>query len=202
MTQVNEIKLQKGIDYEILKAAMEAKKLTYDDLEDLTNVSKDTIKNILTGKTKNPGVESLNPICIVLGIPMQRVLRQDEQKAIENQGIREDNASILALKEIYEAQNAAMKEVNDAHIANIRTHYKQHREDMKENYEKRLADKREIIELLKEENKKLNAKLKEQEKGTRTGNLIRNIIIAFFVLGVITLCVMELLHPEHGWLRF
>lgn len=202
MTQVNEIKLQKGIDYELLKAAMEEKKLTYDDLEDRTNVSKDTIKNILTGKTKNPGVESLNPICIVLGIPMQRVLRQDEQKAIENQGIREDNASILALKEIYEAQNAAMKEVNEAHIANIRTHYEQHREDMKENYEKRLSDKREIIEILKEENGKLTNKIKEHEKATRTGNLIRNIIIALFVIAAIVLLGLEFVHPEHGWIRW
>lgn len=213
MTQVNEIKLQKGIDYELLKAAMEDKKLTYDDLEARTNVSKDTIKNILTGKTKNPGVESLNPICIELGISIQKVLRQDEKSAMEAQGIQDGNAAILALKEIYEAQLSAQKATSEAHIANIRAHYEQHHEDLVDNFEKRLSDKREIIDILKEENAQLNAKLQEQEnfynaklqaqaKETLIGNWIRNIIIALFVIGTIVLLVLEFIHPTHGWIRW
>ena len=73
---------------------------------------------------------------------------------------------------------------------------------MKEHYEKRLADKREIIEILKEENAKLTTKLKEQEKSTKIGNLIRNGIIALFVIGVIVLLILEFAHPEHGWIRW
>ena len=155
MTQCNEIKLPKGIDYELLNEARIAKNLTFDDLESLTQVPKDTVKNILTGKTKNPGVENLNPICIVLGVSIQKVLRQEEKTAIENQGIKNENAAVLALKEIYETQMAAAKATSEAHIANIRAHYEQHHKDLTDNFEKRLADKREIIELLKEENKEL-----------------------------------------------
>lgn len=202
MTQVNEIKLQKGIDYELLKAAMEDKKMTYDDLEARTRVAKDTIKNILSGKTKNPGVESLNPICIELSVPIQRVLRQDEKTAIEIQGVKDENSYVLALKEIYEAQLSAAKATSEAHIANIRAHYEQHHTDLVDNFEKRLADKREIIEVLKEENNELRSNLKKQAKEARTGNLIRNIIIAVFVIGVITLLILEFIHPEHGWIRW
>ena len=202
MTQGNEIKLQKGIDYKLLDDARELKNLTFDDLEKRTKVPKDTIKNMLNGRTKNPGVENLAPVCRELDIPIEKVLHQDEQKAIETQGIKEENVSILALKEIYETQNAAMKEINEAHIANIRAHYEQHHEDLKDNYEKRLADKREIIEILKEENTKLTRKFEAQEKSARIGNIIRNGIIALFVIGVIILLVMEFIHPEHGWLRF
>ena len=202
MTQCNEIKLPKGIDYELLNEARIAKNLTFDDLESLTQVPKDTVKNILTGKTKNPGVENLNPICIVLGVSIQKVLRQEEKTAIENQGIKNENAAVLALKEIYETQMAAAKATSEAHIANIRAHYEQHHKDLTDNFEKRLADKREIIELLKEENEKLHTKLADQEKNTRTGNLIRNIIIATFVIGVVVLLIMEFVHPEHGWIRW
>ena len=181
---------------------MKDKKLTYDDLENLTRISKDTIKNILTGKTRNPGVESLNPICIVLGIPIQRVIRQEEKVAMETQGIQEGNASILALKEIYEAQLSASKATSEAHIANIRAHYEQHHTDLVDNFEKRLADKREIIEVLKAENSKLTTQLKAQEKESRIGNIIRNSIIALFVIGTIVLLILEFIHPEHGWIRW
>ena len=202
MTHVNELNLQKGIDNELLKAAMEDKNLTYDDLEKRINISKDTIKNILTGKTKNPGVENLHPICRELGVSMEKVLRQEEKVAIENQGIKNESAAVLALKEIYETQMSAAKATSEAHIANIRAHYEQHHTDLVDNFEKRLSDKREIIEILKEENAQLNNKLKEQEKATRTGNLIRNIIITAFVIGVIALLILEFIHPEHGWIRW
>jgi hypothetical protein len=77
----------------------------------------------------------------------------------------------------------------------------------------RLADKREIIKLLTDENTNLKlqieAKAKETklqlaqiDKDTKIGNTIRNVIIALFVCGAITLLVLEFIHPEHGWIKF
>ena len=202
MTHANELNLQKGIDCELLNAAKDAKDLTFEDIEKRTNISKDTVKNILTGKTKNPGVESLAPICRELGVSIEAVLRQEEKREIEAQGIKNESAAVLALKEIYEAQMSAAKATSEAHIANIRAHYEQHHTDLVDNFEKRLSDKREIIEILKEENNELRKSLKKQAKETGTGNLIRNIIIALFVIGTIVLLVLEFIHPEHGWIRW
>lgn len=182
MAQTNDIKLQEGIDYKLLDDARKDRKLSVSQTAEGADVPESTTKSILNGTTLNPGVESLGKLCHFLGVPIEKVLRQDEQKEIEKQAIKNDDASILALKEIYEMQNAALKEINEAHIANIRSHYEQHHQDLTENYEKRLADKRELNEALQE-------RIKDLEKANRQKIII---IIAFVVLIVVLLFVMEI----------
>lgn len=191
MTHTNEIRLQKGIDYELLNKARIDQHKTFEYLEEITRVSKDTIKNILNGKTKNPGVESLNPICEELGVSIQQVLRQSEKTEIENRGIKVDDASVLALKEIYELQISTLKETSEAHISNIRSHYEQHHEDLKENYEKRLSDKREIIDTQL-------AHIKSLEKECRHTRVFSWICVSVLV----ALLIAEVMNPNLGWLRY
>lgn len=191
MTLTNDITLQEGIDYALLNDARLAKNLTVDQTATLSNVPKETTKNILNGKTKNPGAENLGAICRTLGVPMEKVLRQDEQKQIEAQAIKEDDSSVLALKEIYEMQIATMKATSDEHIHNIRSHYEQHHEDLKENFERRLADKRELIESYKEH-------IATLEKDSRSHK------IAFWLCAAVLICLLiaEVMNPNLGWFRF
>lgn len=163
---------------------------------DKSGRSESTVKNLIEGKTEDPRLDTVAPIVYAMGGSLDEMFNPDKSR----DAIKE--VSVNSLKEVYEFQLAAMKETNEAHIANIRSHYEQHREDVKENYEKRLSDKREIIEILKEENAKLTAKLQTQEKETKIGNLIRNIIIALFVIGTTVLLALEFIHPEHGWIRW
>lgn len=191
MTQNNDIKLQEGIDYKLLDDARKDRKWSVAQTAEFADVPESTTKSILNGTTLNPGAESLGKLCRTLGVPIEKVLRQDEQIEIESKGIKNDDASILALKEIYEMQIATMKETSEAHIANIRAHYEQHHEDLVENFEKRLADKREVNEALKEHIKEL-----------KKDNLIKGIIIAILVVIFVGLFILEIMHPEHGWLRY
>ena len=191
MIQPNDTGIQIGINYELLNDARIDKGLTFEKLADLSRTPEGSVKNMLTGRTKNPGSENLSKVCEVLEVPMELVLRQDVKKEIENQGIKKDDASILALKEIYELQISNIKETNEKHINNIRAHYEQHHQDLTENYERRLSDKKEI-----------NDTLKEQIKDLRTANFIKTLIISGFVLIFIVLFIMELMHPQHGWLRY
>ena len=184
MTQTNETGIQKGIDYKLLNQVRMDKNLTIAQLEQDTGIPQDTIKNILNGKTKNPGVENLNPICERLNVPIQNVLRQGEKIALENQGVKMDDASILALKEIYELQISTIKETSELHINNIRSHYEQHHHDLVDNFEKRLADKNEIIEIQKREN-------------------IASKIVAWVCGGIlVVLLIAEVMNPNLGWLRY
>lgn len=186
-----------GINYKLLNEARIAKKVTFERLATDTKVPEPTVKNILTGKTKHPRPYSLDPLCEYLDVSKELVYGGAEQKAIiEKQGIKEDDKSILALKEIYEIQSAAMKETNELHINNIRSHYEQHRDDMKANYEMRLNDKREIIRLKDESIEKLE---KSVSKRTLV-IIILSIITALFFASFIGLLVLELMHPEHGWI--
>ena len=191
MTQSNDIKLQEGIDYGLLEEARKDRKWSIAQTAEYCDVPESTTKNILNGTTLNPGAESLGKLCRGLGVPIEKVLRQDEQKEIETQGVKVDDASILALKEIYEMQISTMKETSEMHIANIRSHYEQHHEDLKENYEKRLADKRELLESYKEHTKTL-------EKESRSHK------IAFWICAaiLIALLIAEVMNPNLGWFRW
>ena len=184
MIQTNDIKLQEGIDFKLLDDARKDRKWSVQQTAEFADVAEGTAKNILNGTTLNPGAESLGKLCRVLGVPIEKVLRQDEQKEIEKQGIKEDDASVLALKEIYEMQVSTMKQTSEMHIANIRSHYEQHHQDLidnfakvEEQYEKRLAEKNVTIKALA---------------------VIMFILISIFIV----LFIMEIMHPEHGWLRY
>lgn len=152
--------------------------LTYEAIANESNIPESTIKNLCTGKTKNPGIETIKPIMDAVGGSYDEMLYPNKSK----DEVKE--TSLLAMKDIYENQLSALKETSEEHIHNIRNHYEQHHQDLKENYEKRLADKRELINTLK------------------NANIFKNIAIGILVGIFIVLFIMEIMHPEHGWLRY
>lgn len=158
---------------------------TFEAISKLSGVPEATVKNIFSGKTEDPRFETVSSIVISMGGSLDAIFNQGKSK----DAIKE--TSVVALKEIYEYQLSTMKETSEIHINNIRSHYEQHHADLKENFERRLADKRELIDAA-------NAQIKDLKKG----NLIRNIIIGSLGAIFIILFIMEILHPEHGWLRY
>ena len=158
---------------------------TYESIANLSGISKDTVKNIFSGKTEDPRFETISALVLAMGGSLDEMVAPDKSK----DELKE--TSVIAVKDIYEFQMATAKETNEAHISNIRTHYEQHREDMKENYEKRLADKRELIELCQSQNRDLI-------KANRIKNIIIGILAGIFIL----LFILEIMHPEHGWIRY
>ena len=112
----------------------------------------------------------------------------DEMLHPEKYKERLDDSSIVALM-------SAIRETNGEHVHDIRTHYKEHRDDMKENYEKRLSDKREIIDMQNIQIEKLEGTNKSKTKIIFTLSAI--LFLLFFGL-----IVLEVMHPEHGWIRF
>lgn len=183
------------INAPLLNQLRKDKELTFADMEKLTNISESTIKNILLGRTRNPGMESLRPICKVLGIPVEIAYEHGDieyiKSKIEKQGIKEENVPVLALKEIYEHQIVTINKTNEEHINNIRSHYEQHHEDLKENFEKRLADKREIIDSQNEHIKTLKRNLR-----------ISIISLAACIIVFIALLIAEVMNPNLGWIQF
>ena len=191
----NTIPFQPVINYAFLNQLRKDKDLTFADLEKITKIPESTIKNILLGKTKNPGIENLLPICKALEIPIELAYESGDaneiKNKIENKGIKDENAAVIALKEIYEHQIASIVSTNEAHITNIRSHYEQHHTDLVNNFEKRLLDKRELIESYKAHVQSLKNELLLSK-------------IAFVVCGTIlvTLLILEVANPNLGWIRF
>jgi transcriptional regulator with XRE-family HTH domain len=192
MTQTNDIKLQEGIDFKLLDDARKDRKWSVPQTAEFADVPEGTTKNILNGTTLNPGAENLGKLCRTLGVPIEKVLRIDEQKEIEKQAIKNDDASILALKEIYECQIAIINKSNEEHEKNIREHYerhiselKEHMKEMKEHYEARLRDKREHIDTIMLDKKWFR---------------LASVCSVLVLLGVFFF--IEFMTPGHGWFTF
>ena len=163
--------------------------LTFEAIAEKSKRSVSTIKNLCTGKTEDPRLDTVAPIVYAMGGSIDEMYNPDKSK----DEIKE--TSVLAMKDIYENQLHAIKESYDEQINNVRNHYEQHREDVTTNYEKRLADKIEIIDL---QNAHI-AKLEELSKSkTKLIIALSSILIALFFV----LLILEFLHPEHGWIRF
>ena len=152
--------------------------LTYEAVANKCNIPEPTIKNLCTGKTKNPGLETIIPVIEAVGGSFDEMLHPEQNK----DEVKE--TSILALKDIYEFQIATLKENHKEEIQSIRTHYEQHHQDLVDNFEKRLADKREIIEMQKKEN-------------------LASKIVAWVCGSILViLLIAEVMNPSLGWLRF
>ena len=152
--------------------------LTFEAIAERSKRSVSTVKNLCTGKTEDPRLDTVAPIVYAMGGSIDEMYNPDKSK----DEIKE--TSVLAMKDIYENQLNAIKESYDAQISNIRGHYEQHHQDLVDNFEKRLADKKEIIEMQKKEN-------------------IASKIVAWVCGGIlVVLLIAEVMNPELGWLRY
>lgn len=159
--------------------------LTYESIAEKSDRSVSTVKKLCNGQTEDPRLDTVAPIVYAMGGSIDEMYNPEKNK----DEIKE--TSLLALKDVYEFQIASMKETNEAHISNIRAHYGQNIEELKENhvkieehYEKRLENKDEQI--------------KKLEKSDFNKTIIIGVLVSIFVI----LFIMEIMHPEHGWLRY
>lgn len=116
--------------------------LTYEAIAEKSQRSLSTVKNLCSGKTEDPRLDTVAPVIYALGGSIDEMYTgksKDEIKEI----------SISSIKEIYEQQLTEMAKINETHINNIRAHYEQHREDFKESYERLIKDKKNEATLFK-----------------------------------------------------
>ena len=163
--------------------------LSFEAIAEKSNVPESTVKNLCSGRTENPQLITIAPVVYALGGSLDEMCNpgqtQDDMK----------ETSVLSLKDSYEYQTYLMKQSYDEQINNIRTHYEQHHNDLKENFEKRLADKREIIDALQHQ-------LEKHEEKEASKSKIIIIMAAIFAVAFFGLIIMEILHPQHGWIRY
>ena len=158
--------------------------LTYEAIAEKSQRSESTVKNLCSGKTEDPRLDTVAPVIYAVGGSIDEMYTGKSKDAVKE-------ISIASIKEIYEYQLAETAKMSEAHINKIRAHYEQHRQDSIDNYEKRLADKREIIE---EKDKRI-ATLEKSSLSSRIFSWI-----CVFVL--VAILVAELMNPNLGWLRF
>lgn len=160
-----------------LSALKEKSGLTYEAIAEKSGRSESTIKNLCSGKSEDPRIDTVAPIILAMGGSLDEMYTGKSKDKIKE-------FSIESIKEMYEFQLAEYKATEEAHINNIRAHYEQHRQDFKESHEKQLEYK----DLL----------YAEKCKETRLFKILAG--VGFGIL--IALLILEVANPNLGWLRF
>jgi transcriptional regulator with XRE-family HTH domain len=159
--------------------------LSHEAIAEKSGIPLATIKNLFTGKTENPGIDTIQKVVYSMGGSIDEMFKREKGK----ENLQE--FSIFSLKEMYEFQIAEISKTHEAHVANIRSHYEQHRQDYMTNVEHRLDDKREIIE----QQEKHIASIKSDLRSSRITSWV-------FASILIALLILEVMNPNLGWFRF
>ena len=117
-----------------LMAKKEKIGLNYEAIAEKSGRSESTVKNLCSGKTEDPRLDTVAPVIYAVGGSIDEMYTGKSRDAIKE-------ISINSIKEIYEQQLLEISKINEAHINNIRAHYEQHRLDSIENYERLLKEK-------------------------------------------------------------
>ena len=104
---------------------------TFDDISNLSGISKDTVKNVFSGKTEAPRIETVAPIIYAMGGSLDSIYNPDKKES-------SDTISIVMLKEMHER-----------HLSDIKHHYEHRLLEIKERHEERIAEINEHIDTIK-----------------------------------------------------
>lgn len=156
-----------------LSALMEKDGLTDKMVADRCNASPETVKNLRTGKTDNPGIFTAAPIIYAangsVDAMLGRLTKNDSGETFAN-----------AVKELSEYQ----LKINETHINNIRAHYERQNEETEKHHQ-------EIVKLKDEHTSML-------KKSLRIVGIVAGVAISILII----LLILEVSNPELGWLRF
>jgi transcriptional regulator with XRE-family HTH domain len=177
---LNEIRKKKGLSFE--------------RMEEQTNVAAGTFKNFFYNKTGAPRLDTADAIAKMLGVTVDDILYSDVEDIKET--IEEmdnpDAISVIALKRIYEFQMEAKDAMHEREKEEIRSHYerqiaeiKNNQKIIEEHYERRLADKREHIETILLDKKWFRI--------AAVVGVVALLAVFFFI---------EFMTPGHGWFTF
>ena len=125
-----------------LSALKEKSGLTYETIAEKSGISESTVKNLFSGKSEDPRINTVAPILYVMGGSLDEAYTGKSKDTVKE-------ISINSIKEMYEFQLAEHRKTEEAHINNIRAHYEQHREDTISNFERLLKEKDKQITFFK-----------------------------------------------------
>lgn len=160
-----------------LSSLREKTGLTYEAIAEKSGRSESTVKNLCSGKTEDPRLDTVAPVVFAMGGSLDEMYSGKSKDKVKE-------ISINSIKEIYEQQLCEMAKINETHINNIRAHYEQHRQDFKENHDKQLEFKDQLYS--------------EKCKENRLFKILAG--IGFGIL--IGLLILEVTNPNLGWIQF
>lgn len=204
--------IQMGINHELMKQRMHDLNLTPTLIAEAKNMAEQTVKNIVNGKTGNPGIENLAPICDALKLPIEDVLFSRNEE-IEKKAMKEDPSN-YNLKEMYEFQMSILTKAHETEVNHIREHYEkelktQEKEmnNMREHYERQLKEKdNHYDKYISVTEAHYERRLTDKREHIDTILLDKKWFRLAAVCGVLAVLAIfffiEFAMPGHGWFNF
>lgn len=151
--------------------------LTFEAIAEQSGLSLSTVKNLFSGKSEDPRMNTVVPVTHALNGSVDEMYSGKSKEEIQE-------FSLHSIKEMYEFQLSEQRTTEETRIANIRADHEQHRTDVITNFERLLT-----------------------EKDIQNKMLKKLVLGAFLVAGVlaiilIALLILEVMHPEKGWIKF
>lgn len=159
-------------------------KMTIEEVARLSDNPEPTVKNILTKKTLNPGFEVGCSLIYAVGGSVDEFFGHVQSDA-------NDQKSMLYLKEFYEKQMSEQNTVHENHI-----------KDVKEHYELRISEWKERFVEMKERHKEQLDEVNEHLATTTLDKRWFRISCVVSVFALVGFCILEILTPGMGWLRY
>lgn len=100
-----------AIRKERLLDLMQANKMSYQDLADITHVHKSTLQRYFTGSTKKIPVERIWPIAFALGTTPQYLMGDTDDPSPTYSDLKEDDLLNKTIKSIRDLDNTQLKSV-------------------------------------------------------------------------------------------
>ena len=153
---------------------------TFDEIAEICDVAKDTVKNIYSGKTKDPGIDTVRKLVYGLGGSLDAIYNLNKKDS-------SDTATMLILKEMHEKHLADITDHYEQRLADLKEHYNQSKErisEMKERFDERLAE--------------INAHIDTIKLDKKWFRIATCVLATAFV----SLLIAEVLFPGHGWIKF
>lgn len=160
-----------------LTSLKEKSGLTYEAIAEKCGMSVVTVKNLCLGKVEDPRLNTVVPITHALNGSVDEMYSGKSKAEIQE-------ISLTSIKEMYEFQLAEQRKTEEIRIVNIRADHEQHITDLKENHEKQDKLKDQLYD--------------EKCKENRLFKILAG--IGFGIL--IGILILEVMHPNLGWIRF
>lgn len=151
--------------------------LTFEAIAEQSGLSESTVKNLFSGKSEDPRLNTVAPVTYVLNGSIDEMYSGKPKETLQE-------ISLNSIKEMYEFQLEEQRKTEENRIINIRMDHEQHRNDVISNYERLITEKDNQIKLFK-----------------------KIALVLFGVTGVcaailVGLLIIEVMNPELGWIRF
>ena len=160
-----------------LTSLKEKNGLTYEAIALKCGMSETTIRNLLTGKTEDPRLNTVAPITYALNGSVDEMYSGKSKEKLQE-------ISLNSIKEMYEFQLSEQRKTEEIRFTNIRSDHEKHVADLKESHEKQDALKDKLYE--------------EKCKENRLFKILAGVGYAI----LIGLLILEVANPSLGWIRF